>query len=233
MTDRDITLISILERMADQIQRQGSLLDDIIKNQSSLVKAIDNAEFQRGVKKGDADRSLDKISETMTRYRSDMLSMVHEQDSINKSIKDFNKLVNRTTYSLETTSQMLVDLDERVKTQEKTVSSHYEFTLKQAEAVPKEIAEASRRLTNLHADTDKRLGEQHRETQRQLEKLQHDTTRRLLILDSFDTALKTLLVRTEPPEKKPIWIVRPFKRIGVFFRYKLPLLFKSSRARSD
>jgi len=231
MSDRDKTLINILERMADQIQKQGFLLEEILQNQSGFEKAVENAVFHRDTLKDETDKSLEKISDSISRYRSDMMNLVHEQDSISKSLKEFNKLVNKTTYSLETTSQMLVDIDGRVKSQERTVSEHYEHALKQAEKIPKEIADSGRRLSNLHADTEKHLGEQHRETQRQLEKLQHETTRRLLALEDIDSALKTLLVRTEPPEKKPIWIIRPFKRIGAFFRIKLPSLFKGIRAR--
>jgi len=233
MPDRDKTLINILERMADQLQRQGIILDDIIKNQNESAKAMGGAEYHRGALQRDTADSLGKIQDSVSRYRSDMLNLVHEQDSINKSLQDLNKLVNKSAYSLENSNQKLIDLDERSITQGKITSEHYAHALKQAEQLPKEIADTERSLTRLHAATEKRLGEQHSDTLRQLEKLQHETTRRLLVLENVDSALKTLLIRTEPPEKKPLLIIRPFKAIGVFFRVKLPRLFKGSRARSE
>ena len=57
-----------------------------------------------------------------------------------------------------------------------------------------------------------------------LEKLQQDTARRLLVLGDIESALQTLLIRTEPPEKKPFWFIRLLRRAGLFCRKKLPRL---------
>jgi len=233
MSDRDKTLINILERMADQIQKQGLLLEDISNNQAKYAKMMDSVEFNRDSFQSGTDKSLGSIGDSISRYRSDMLSLVHEQDSINNNLKELNKMVHKTTYSMEDAALKLAEIGERVKTQDKVVSAHYEHALKQAEIIPKEIADTSRSLARLHADTEKHLGEQHRENQRQFEKLQHETLRHLLVLEGFDTALKTLLVRTEPPEKKPLLIVRLFNRIVFFFRVKLPLKTKGIRTKSD
>ena len=233
VSDRDKTLINILERMVGQIQRQDILLNEIIKNQNEFTKSAGSLEYRRSALQREADDSLGKIQDSINRYRSDMLSLVNEQDNTSKSLKELNKMVSKSSYTLESSAQTLSGLDERTISQEKVVSKHYEHALKQAEIIPKEIADASRSLSKLHADTEKRLVEQHRDTVRLLEQLQHETTRRLLVLDSFDEALRTLLIRTEPPEKKPFFLVRLFSRISLFFRFKLPKLFKGKQPPPD
>ena len=57
----------------------------------------------------------------------------------------------------------------------------------------------------------------HGETHKQLEKYQRDITRRLLTLDGMMGALETLLVRTEPPQKEPSWMIKIIKSIAKFF----------------
>ena len=84
MSTRDTALISILERMADQIQRQDYLLEDIIKYQSDLSKTMQNAEFQRGAAQNETDNANERVRESLSRYRSDMLSLVNEQDQSTK-----------------------------------------------------------------------------------------------------------------------------------------------------
>ena len=227
--DRDKTLVNILERIADQLQKQESLLEEIFQNQSEAQKAANLSESRYGAFQGYTDNSLEKIGQSISRYRSDMLSLVNEQDSINNNLKELNKLINKTAYALESADQKLADFDGRLKFLEKASNAHYENSQRQAESIPREIAETSRGIAKLHADTDKHMDDNHHDLLKQLEKLQQDISRRLLILDSFDSALQTLLIRTEPPEKKQLWIVRLFNKATHFFRYKLPVILKINK----
>jgi len=257
VSQRDMTLINILERMADQIQKQDSRLEDIATRQGEYTREVRNAEYSRSIRQTDSDSSLTGLADALSRYRSDMLSLVNEQDHVNKNMAELQKLVNKAAYSVEVNNEKVAALDELVKSQVKEVHEHnelwfkqsekvkameelqksqvkeardhYEHVLKQAESFPREIAAINRHITLLHTDTEKHLGKLHIETARQIEKLQSDTLRRLLILDNFEDALQTLLIRTEPPEKKVPWVVRLYYRISGFFRFKVPIFFKKVR----
>lgn len=231
VSQRDSVLISILERLSNQIESQDLLLADIAKRQLELTKAVEATEFNWKTRQIDANEANGALRESITRYRSDMLSLVNEQDHINKNITNLNELVNKTAYSLEKVNQNLIGLEERVKTQEKTINEHFSHSLKQAETLPEEIADSTHSITKLHMDTEKSLGKMHKETQRQLEKLHHETTRRLLLLGDIGTALQTLLIRTEPPEKRPSRLMRMIRRAGRFCRAKLSRLLKRKRPR--
>lgn len=259
-TDRDQTLINILGRMADQLLRQDTLLSEVMKLQSDSAKEASEAEFFRSTQYGETEEAHKRIQEGLKQYRATMLSLVNEQDNINIKLNEMSRLVDRTAYALENFKQQITDLDERMKKQETTANDHFAHSLKQADALPKEIAgmnrdvarlhadteknmgrmheEAQRQIDNmkndvtrLHADTEKRLGQMHEETQRQLDKLKQETSRRLMALDGMETALQTLLIRTEPPEKKPLLVTRLAKKIVVFFRNNVPLAVKRVRIR--
>jgi len=224
--ERDKTLINILERIGGELLRQGMLLEDIMSRQNEFNQSMRSTDYQLSTQHDDTEKSYGKIQESITRYRADMISLVHEQDQMSARFKELSKEVNKTVFSLEHNNKRLEDLEARLKASEKATRDHFEASQKHAETLPKEFADVRQNVSRLHADTEKRLGELHRETQRQLDKLNKDITRRLLILDGIDSALGTLLIRTAPPEKKPLLIVRVFHRIGVFFRIKLPLFFR-------
>lgn len=226
ISERDATLVNILDRMAGQLQRQELLLEEIVKRQDDFSKAMDNAKFSQGSLRSENDTAFKRLYDALTRYRSDMLSLVNEQDRINERMAELHKVLNKTAYTLEIADQRLSDFYERVKIQEKAVHDHYEHSLKQAGMIPQKFADTDRNVAKLHADTEKRLGEMHRETQRQLEKLQQETSRRLLALDSIEDALRTLLIRTEPPEKRPFFMIRFVKKVGGLLKIKLPLALK-------
>ena len=256
MSERDTTLINILDRMIGQLQRQDTLLDDLVKRQEEFSKAMESVEFRqetllddlmqrqeefskamesvqfsRESMQAETGAGFDRLRDALSRYRSDMLSLVNEQDHINKKMDDMNALVNKTAYAMGNADQKLTDLSERIKIQEKAIGANYEHSLKQAETAQIKFDETNRNIVKLHADEEKHLGEMHRETQRQLEKTQQETSRRLLALDSIEDALRTLLARTEPPAKKPFWIVRQVKKIGGFCRIRLPLMVRRLRKR--
>jgi len=224
--DRDKALINILERLGGELQRQGDVLEDVIRNQEELSGALRSAEFQLGAQQSACEKSIEKISETISHYRSGMLSLVNEQDRINESLKDMRRMIHDTNFALETSNQTMAGLDERASAQDKAMRDFYKHSLKQEAVTQKGIADTERTVLKLHTETEKRITDIHRENQAQLEKLQQDTMRRLLVLDGIDAALDTLLIRTEPPEKKPLAFVRMFKKLGVFLRVKLPAILK-------
>ena len=226
VVDRDQALIGILERLANEMEQQDKMLEDLISRHGEFAKTVESAEMNRRAKQIDNDQAHDKLFDSFHHYRSDMLSLVNEQDHINKNIADLQKTVRDTIYALETTNQRLAGLDERLKQQEKISSDHYAHALKQAEVFQRELTESNRNFAKLHADTEKHLSELHKETEQQLDKSQHETMRRLLTLDGIVNSLQTLLIRTEPPEKKPPLIKRLLHKINIFFRIRLPLLLR-------
>jgi chromosome segregation ATPase len=226
MSVRNQALVSILERLADEMKHQYTMLDDMQKQQWSLCKSVDSTERQQKNNLLDLEKSNDKLFDSINRYRSDMLSLVNEQDHINKNIDELRKSLKSSTYTLDLTIQKLTDVDARLVSLEKASQNHFEHALKQPDVFQGAIDNTNRNFTRLHSDTEKNLGELHRETARQLDKFQSETTRRLLLLDSIVTSLQTLLVRTEPPERKTPWIKRVFGRVTHFFRFRLPPLLK-------
>jgi len=226
MSDRDKTLINILERIGAELKRQGDVLEGLERNQGEFSRSLHSAEFTFGTQQNTSEKSIEKINATISHFRSGMLSLVNEQDRINENLKDMRKMLHDTIFSLETSNNSMADLNERVKTQDKAMRAYHEHLLKQEATTQKGIADTGSTISKLHAETEKRIGELHRENQVQLEKLQQDTTRRLLALDGIESALNTLLIRTEPPEKKPLMVVRALKATGVFFRVKLPRFLK-------
>jgi len=118
------------------------------------------------------------------------------------------------------TSEKIKEIDERLFVLERLLREHFEHSQKTSEMIPREITDAGHKINKMHADSEKRLGELHLATQKQLEKLQQETARKLLALDGIESALETILIRTEPPVKKKPWIVRVFRRIGLLFRKK-------------
>ena len=224
--ERDKTLINILERIGGELQRQGLLLEDIVKSQGEVSQAMHSTGYQLSSQHSESERTYEKISDSISRYRTDMLSLVNEQDHISESLKELRKVFSKLVFSTESNSNRLEELEGRLKVSEKAIRDHNEASQKQADMIPKEFADVRQNESRLHADTEKRLGELHRETQRQIDKLNQETSRRLLILEAIEEALETLLIRTEPPEKKPFFFLRFFKRVGFFFRIKLPFYFK-------
>jgi len=232
MSDRDQALIGILERLAGEMQHQDDMLEDLVARTDALAKSLETIEHQQKGSTIESRKSKDNLFDPSRDYRSDMLSLVNEQDRINKNIDELQKVVKTAAYALDVTNQKLIGLEDRFSGHEKISNEYYTVAQKQPEIFHSALNASSRDFAKLHADTEKRLGEMYNETARQLDKFQHETARRLLLLDSIVTSLQTLLIRTEPPEKKPFWLKRVFRRIGMFFRFKLPFLAKNQSKES-
>ncbi|MCL2080030.1 MAG: hypothetical protein FWH17_09400 [Oscillospiraceae bacterium] len=222
---RDQALIGILERLAGELRQQDETLASLSERQNNLATAIDSTGINLRGKQVETQQSYDKLYEAISHYRSNMLSLVNEQDRITKDIEELRKAVKTATYALDITNQKLIGLDERLSGHEKSSNTYYQQAGKQSELFQNALIDSGRSFAKLHTDTEKHLAELHNETARQLDKFQHETLRRLLLLDGIVTSLQTLLVRTEPRKKKPLWIVRAFARMRVFFKYKVPSFF--------
>ena len=244
--DREQALIEVLKRLAGEMERQDETLNGLLERQDEFTKSFERAESHRRTKQVDSDIAHDKLQDSFYHYRSDMLKLVNEQDHINKNIDDLENLIKTTIFSMEVTTKKLDELDERLTQQEKALKTHSENSIEQGEVFRNEIVETNRNLsrlhadtekslmseivetnrsfTKLHADTEKNLSNLHRDTQSHLTKFRKETTQRLLMLDGIVTSLQTLLVRTDPELKKSPWIVRFFRKIGSFFKIRLPLI---------
>ena len=246
MSLRDETLIKVLERLADSISSQESLLKEAAKKQHELYSEMESIERRQLLRQNAAVSATERSSEAISRYRSDMLSLVNEQDRMNEIITELNKKQLALAYSQDNIINMITDINGRIQTQEKTVggiaysqesskntltdlSSRIEMqervvneinthSVRHEELLPKEIGALNRSIGKLHADTEKRIVELQRETQKQLDKMKLDYERRLLALDKIEAALEILMIRTEPPEKKPFFIIRFARWIRRSFR---------------
>ena len=257
-TDRDQALIGVLTRLAEEMQAQERTLTDVISRQNGLSKALESSEQYMRRKQIEVDEAHNKMMESFHHYRSDMLKLVNEQDTINRNISDLQNVVKTTTFTLDSTNSMLSTLDDRLSRLEKTTGEQVAHTMKQHGSLQEALEESgrevarlhsetekridgfhretaeqldktSRDFTNLHSETEKRIDDFHKDTLEQFDKFQYETTRRLLLLDSIVNSLQTLLIRTDPELKKKPWIVRVFKRISTFFRFKLPFLLKKNK----
>ena len=250
LSQRDETLVRILERLSDEIQKQAVLLDEIEKRQHELSADMERSRLQQHARLDITDGAAEKAQEAFLRYRSDMLHIVNEQDRLNDIIKDLNKKQAAIAFSQDNIFKSLRELSERLEAHEKTIREISTYSIKHEETLmslalrlevqeniirevnkysilheevlSREITDMNRSVTKLHMDTErsivdmsraaeKRLGEVSRDAQRRLNELSRDTMRRLLALDKIESSLGVLLVRTEPPEKKPFITVRMFR----------------------
>lgn len=260
-TQRDLTLIKILERLSEQLQNQDLQIETVTGNQAELTASINRAEGRSDARQDATEAALEKFKETILRYRSDMLSIVSDQDRIEELTRALAKRQELLAEAQEDINRQLADLDGRFKTQEKSVRDHYEFTVRQGSALSGEIADSKRTSFGLHAETEKNLGnghneikqllaesekksakqhidtdklfsDEHKEIKKQISDLRQDVYKRLLALDGIEETLEILMVRTEPPEKKPFIAVRVFRAISRFFRFKVPAAFRKLSGKS-
>ena len=162
-----------------------------------------------------------------------MISLVNEQDRMNAFTKDLVKQQKLIIGAQEDIVSTISELEDRYKVQEKALGDYYSHTRKEFDSLSTEMIDANRNLMRLHIDSEKRLSEMHTETHKELEKNRLETLSRLLALDGIESALGTLLIRTEPPVKKPFWLFRPFKKMRLFFSAKLSIIIAKHRLRKE
>jgi len=228
---RDLVLAKVLERFSNQIQEQSLKLEEVEKGQRDLISTIKSIELHHDIRLNESETSVEAINQNILRYRSDMLKLVNEQDRLNDLTKDLAKRQISIDGAQERIVSNLSEMEQRYKIQEKTVHDHYAQSLEQSEAFSREVADANRSVIKLHMDTEKRLSQMHSETHKQLEKNRLENMSRLLALDGIESALNTILIRTEPPEKKPFLLFRPFVRLHRFISSKLARMMAANRLR--
>ena len=137
---------------------------------------------------------------------------------LDTQIDDVNKKQTTFAYSQDSMTNALADLDRRLETQEKVIREINKYTIRHEETLSKEIYEMNRNATKLHIETDKTVGNANRETRKQISEAMHDTMRRLQALDRIESSLDVLLLRTEPPVKKPFFIIHLFHKFRSVLR---------------
>lgn len=259
-SQRDAALVAILERLSGQLLQYDTRLEEISKNQIDLSGVMLRSQVRQDTRQDGTDASLEKFSESITRYRSDMLSLVNEQDRISDTIKELSKRQDMIAGAQEQIGRDIAYVLERLKETEKSAHEHNEFAARQGSEIIKAFSDSNRNSVNLHLDTQKRLGDEHqeiskhltdadhkavklhegterslgddhKEIQRLISDLRQETKRRLLSLDAIEATLQVLMVRTEPPEKKPFIAVRAARSVGRFFRFSLPGFFRKITVR--
>ena len=215
LTQRDETLIKVLDRLSDDIKKQQLLLDDVAKLQLELLAEIERSGLRQHARIDLTDAAIDKTQETFVRYRSDMLHLVNEQDRLNDISAEISKKQAAIAFSQDNIVNILTDISNRLETQGKDLRELSAHSAKQGETLSREISGTNRDLTKLHMDTEKRLIDAQREVKREQEKTRIDIERRLLTLDKIESSLEVLLIRTEPPEKKPFFAVRVIRNLRI------------------
>ena len=241
LSQRDETLIKVLDRLSDSIGEQDLLLQELSKRQLELSADMERISELLHMQYDISDSALEKTQDTFNRYRSDMLSLVNEQDRMNEILKDLNKRHTSVAFSQDNIINMLTNLGTQLDTQDKLVretntysARHGEtlthlvkqldtqdkitreintYSIKHEAALTKEISDMSRNVAKLHMDSEKRMGDEHKDTNRRLKEMKMDIERRLLELDKIEATLNVLLIRTEPPEKKANIFVRIYRRL--------------------
>jgi len=275
-SQREVILVNILERLSNQLNQFEERLEEIERNQLEMPGVLEKAGLSQNPAKTDNNSELKKLQDAFLRYRSDMLSLVNQQDKLDERLKELYKRQDAIIGAQETISRDTARLDERFNIQEKAVGEHSAFSVRQGETLTRNIdnvnrnaaqlfldaekrlealsrdvesvnrnaaklyVDAEKRLdtiirdvegvnrstAKLHVDTEKHLKDELREIRRQLEELRKETMRRLLALDKIEASLEILLIRTEPPEKKPFFLVSAFRKIAEFFKVTLPEAFR-------
>jgi predicted phage tail protein len=237
VSQRDMTLINILDRFSEQISKQDIYIEELAKRQQELISAVEISEQRQHSRFDGTEQSLERFGQDFSRYRSDIQKLVNEQFFINDNLKEIDKRQASIDIAQEKIRQDLEKLEQRFEAQEKSLHTHYEYSLNQSDAFPKKVEEMNqtvakmhmdtdkrlteehketqrqvdemnRSIVKMHMDTDKRLSEEHKETQKQLKATRSETMNRLLALDGMEAALREILIRTEPPEKKPFFLLR-------------------------
>ena len=213
LSQRDETLVKILDRLSDDIGRYELLLDEIKKEQQTLSLEIERTVARQHGRLDVTDKTIEKSHETINRYRSDMLSLVNEQDRLNEMMKDMSKKQSTIAFLQDNLVANLTDLSKRLEIQEKTVREMSEHAIKHEEELTRLLGDMSRSHNRIHMDSEKRMGEVERATQKRLDDMRRETSHRLLALDKIESSLNVLLIRTDPSQRKPFIVVRLFRKL--------------------
>ena len=144
-------------------------------------------------------------------------------ETITKDIDGVNK--NAAKLYLDT-EKRLDSLTKDIEGVNRNAGKLYVDTEKRLETISRDVENVGRNAAKLHEETEKHLKDEQRDIRHQVEELRKETMRRLLALDKIEATLEVIMVRTEPPEKKPFFLLRFFRAIGRLFTIYIPNGFK-------
>ena len=142
MSERDATLVRVLDRSTDQIQRLDERLEVYGKQLAESSAVTENVLLRQRTWQERADLSHEELNQTFNRYRADMLNIVNKQDRMDKTMSDLNRRQDMIAQSHEKLLGILKDLEKRFKTQEEAIREFYEFSVRQGERFTEEFAGA-------------------------------------------------------------------------------------------
>lgn len=211
LSNRDETLIHVLERLAGQLENINSRIEILEKRQRELNAAVRRAGEKR---EDDDDGVYEDIMKSLTRYRSDMGNLVSVQDSIDSDMKLLSKRNESVIKSQEIIGQEMNNLTSMLEAHEQSAREQYALTVRHGDIFVDKIESLDRNVKDLHMETEKHLGMEHRETQKRIDDFNKDVLQRLMALDGIVANLEVLRRRTEPPApKEPWWITRQLRKV--------------------
>jgi len=226
----DQTFVRYRSDMLGLAREQGRISDStttMAKRQETLAEAQEQITHDL--------TDLDSRFATQEKTAHDHFELsIRQGDSVQEGIANANRNAARLHDETEKRlgeghskiSNQITELDHNVaihhdETEKKLSDEHKNIIM--------QIADFSLDAETMHENTKKHLSAEHRDITRQITDLRQETKRRLLALDSIEASLEVLMIRTEPPIKRPFIAIRLFRRIRAFFHIKLPELIKRMR----
>ena len=150
--------------------------------------------------------------------------------------KRFDAVIKEVGGVNSNTNKLFTGADKRFETLSKEIEGVnrnakelFTDTEKRLAGIDGEIEGVNRNAAKLHVETERNIKDELRDVRRQVEELRKETMRRLLALDGMESALDVLLIRTAPPEKKPFFVIRIFRKAVKLFSVKIPDFFSKSK----
>ena len=156
-TQRDVTLVKILERLSNQIHQFDHRMEEMEKTQHDLPDIVGATGGRYATGLADAEQELARLNDNFIRYRNDILKIANEQGRLEDDMKEITKRQAVMVGALETISRDTENLDERYGKQEKAVSEYSQFAVRQGETLAKDIEGVNKNANKLYLDTEKRL----------------------------------------------------------------------------
>ena len=200
------------------ISRDTAMLDERFGRQEKAVSEYSQFSVHQGEALAKDIEGVNKNSAKLYLDTEKRLEMITKDiDGVNKSNA---KLYLDTEKRLDTITKDIEGVN-------RNAGKLYVDTEKRLETITRDVENVARNATKLHEGTEKNLRDEQRDIRRQVEELRKETMRRLLALDKIEETLEVILIRTEPPEKKPFILVRVFHAVGRFFGVLIPNAVKA------
>jgi len=200
------------------ISRDTAMLDDRYGKQEKAVSEYSQFSVHQG-------EALAKDIEGVNKNAAKLyLDTEKRLETITKDIDGVNK--NAAKLYLDT-EKRLDTITRDIDGVNRNAGKLYLDTEKRLDTITRDVESVARNATKLHEGTEKNLRDEQRDIRREVGELRKETMRRLLALDKIEETLEIILIRTEPPEKKPFILIRVFRAVGQFFGVTIPGAFKN------